>query len=34
MIVTYLEGKEKNSNSKNCKSVGVEVAKMHEIAKN
>ncbi len=35
MIVTYLEGKAKKIlNPQNCKSVGIEVAKMHEITKN
>ena len=35
MIVTYLEGKAKKIlTPQNCKSVGVEVAKMHEITKN
>ena len=35
MIVTFLEGKAKsNLSPDNCKSVGMEVAKMHEITKN
>ena len=35
MIVTFLEGKAKsNLSPDNCKSVGIEVAKMHEITKN
>ena len=35
MIVTYLEGKAKKIlTPQNCKSVGVEVAKMHEITTN
>ena len=35
MIATYLEGKAKKIlNPQNCKSVGIEVAKMHEITKN
>jgi len=35
MIVTYLEGKAKKIlTPQNCKSVGIEVAKMHEITKN
>ena len=35
MIVTFLEGKAKSILSPdNCKSVGIEVAKMHEITKN
>ena len=35
MIVSFLEGKAKNILSPdNCKSVGQEVAKMHEITKN
>ena len=35
MIVSFLEGKAKqNLSPQNCKSVGVEVAKMHEITKN
>ncbi len=35
MIVTYLEGKAKKTlTPQNCRSVGVEVAKMHEITKN
>ena len=35
MIVTYLKGKAKKIlTPQNCKSVGVEVAKMHEITKN
>tara|TARA_A100001011_G_scaffold378155_1_gene442623 strand:- start:581 stop:1549 length:969 start_codon:yes stop_codon:yes gene_type:complete len=35
MIVSYLEGKAKKILSpQNCKSVGLEVAKMHEITKN
>ena len=34
MIVTFLEGKAKQTlTPQNCKSVGVEVAKMHEITK-
>ena len=34
MIVSFLEGKAKqNLSPQNCKSVGVEVAKMHEITK-
>ena len=35
MIVTYLKGKAKKIlTPQNCKSVGIEVAKMHEITKN
>ena len=35
MIVTFLEGKAKKILSpQNCRSVGIEVAKMHEITKN
>ncbi len=35
MIVSFLEGKaKKNLSPLNCKSVGIEVAKMHEITKN
>tara|TARA_Y100000817_G_scaffold88415_1_gene68847 strand:- start:27 stop:995 length:969 start_codon:yes stop_codon:yes gene_type:complete len=35
MIVSFLEGKaKKNLSPNNCKSIGVEVAKMHEITKN
>ena len=35
MIVTYLEGKAKKIlTPQNCKSVGIEIAKMHEITKN
>ena len=35
MIVSFLEGKAKNIlNPENCKTVGQEVAKMHEITKN
>ena len=35
MIVTYLEGKAKKTlTPKDCRSVGIEVAKMHEITKN
>ena len=35
MIITFLEGKAKsNLSPDNCKSVGIEVAKMHEITKN
>jgi len=35
MIVSFLEGKAKgNLSPDNCKSVGIEVAKMHEITKN
>ena len=35
MIVTYLEGKAKKIlPPQDCKSVGIEVAKMHEITKN
>ena len=35
MIVTYLEGKAKKIlTPQNCKSVGIEVAKMHKITKN
>ena len=35
MIVTFLEGKAKQDLSPaNCKSIGIEVAKMHEITKN
>ena len=35
MIVTYLEGRAKKIlTPQNCKSVGIEVAKMHEITKN
>jgi len=34
MIVTFLEGKAKsNLSPDNCKSVGIEIAKMHEITK-
>ena len=35
MIVSFLEGKSKNSLSPaDCRSIGLEVAKMHEITKN
>ena len=35
MIVSFLEGKAKQSLSpQNCKSIGIEVAKMHQITKN
>ena len=35
MIVSFLEGKsKKNLSPLNCKSVGIEVARMHEITKN
>ncbi len=35
MIVTFLEGKaKKNLSPFNCKSIGIEVAKMHQITKN
>ena len=35
MIVSFLEGKAKqNLSPSNCKSIGVEVAKMHELTKN
>ncbi|MDC3152255.1 homoserine kinase [Pelagibacteraceae bacterium] len=35
MIVSFLEGKaKKNLSPINCKSIGIEVAKMHEITKN
>ncbi len=35
MIVSFLEGKAKqNLSPNNCKSIGIEVAKMHEITKN
>ena len=35
MIVTFLEGKaKKNLTPQNCRNVGTEVAKMHEITKN
>ena len=35
MIVSFLEGKsKKNLSPNNCKSLGVEVAKMHELTKN
>ena len=35
MIVSFLEGKaKKNLSPANCKSIGVEVARMHEITKN
>tara|TARA_A100001011_G_scaffold108039_1_gene114628 strand:- start:1755 stop:2723 length:969 start_codon:yes stop_codon:yes gene_type:complete len=35
MIASYLEGKAKKTlTPQNCKSVGIEVAKMHEITKN
>ena len=35
MIVSFLEGKaKKNLSPNNCKSVGIEVAKMHELTKN
>ena len=35
MIVTYLDGKAKKTlTPQNCKSVGAEIAKMHEITKN
>ena len=35
MIVSFLEGKAKqNLSPKNCKSIGVEAAKMHELTKN
>ena len=35
MIVSFLEGKaKKNLSPLDCKSIGIEVAKMHEITKN
>ena len=35
MIVSFLEGKAKqNLSPQNCKSIGVEVARMHQITKN
>ena len=35
MIVSFLEGKAKqNLSPSNCKSIGIEVAKMHQITKN
>ena len=35
MIVSFIEGKAKqNLSPKNCKSIGVEAAKMHELTKN
>ena len=35
MIVSFLEGKaKKNLSPLNCKSIGIEVAKMHELTKN
>ena len=35
MIVSYLEGKAKqNLSPANCKSIGSEIAKMHELTKN
>ena len=35
MIVSFLEGKaKKNLSPSNCKSIGIEVAKMHELTKN
>ena len=35
MIVSFLEGKaKKNLSPANCKSIGIEVARMHEITKN
>ena len=35
MIVSFLEGKAKQSLSPvNCKSIGIEIAKMHELTKN
>tara|TARA_X000000368_G_scaffold255384_1_gene201892 strand:- start:1962 stop:2930 length:969 start_codon:yes stop_codon:yes gene_type:complete len=35
MIVSFLEGKaKKNLSPTNCKSIGIEVARMHEITKN
>ena len=35
MIVSFLEGKAKqNLSPSNCKSIGVEIAKMHELTKN
>jgi len=35
MIVTFLEGKAKsNLSPKNCKAIGIETAKMHELTKN
>ena len=35
MIVSFLEGKaKKNLSPVNCKSIGVEIAKMHELTKN
>ena len=35
MVVSFLEGKAKqNLSPTNCESIGVEVAKMHEITKN
>ena len=35
MLVSFLEGKAKqNLSPDNCKSIGIEVAKMHELTKN
>ena len=35
MIVSFLEGKaKKNLSPNNCKSIGIEVAKMHDLTKN
>ena len=35
MIVSFLEGKaKKNLSPKNCKSIGAEIAKMHDLTKN
>ena len=35
MIVSFLEGKAKKKLSPdNCKSIGVEIAKMHQLTKN
>jgi Ser/Thr protein kinase RdoA (MazF antagonist) len=35
MIVSFLEGKAKsNLSPDNCKAIGIEAAKMHELTKN
>ena len=34
MIVSFLEGKAKNLSPDNCKTIGIEVARMHELTKN
>ena len=33
MIVSFLEGKAKNLSPDNCKTIGIEVARMHELTK-